>query len=330
MNMGSLGDPSKVIQVEGVYYTWYTRSTGAAVGFGTGDPEAKVFPWDLSEVWYATSVDGWDWQEQGLAVGRGKTGEFDDRSVFTPEILAHNGQYYLVYQTIKAPYLNRSQNTVGMAIADSPLGPWKKLAKPILEPATNGEWLGEFDNRFLVKNQGDFDSHKVHDPTLMVLNNQCYLYYKGERKGERVTSGGREIRWGVAIAEQPQGPYVKSQYNPISQSGHELSIWHYKGGVAMISSHDGPEKRTIQYAPDGINFEIRAYLEDDIPSAMGLVGSLDNDAHPTAGLQWGLHHMTVIPPGKTWLEGDNYIGRFSFVTQAQRSNKDRTVDQAYK
>ncbi len=210
-------DPSKVLFIDGLYYTWYSKSVGPSFGFGSDDPEAKVFPWDKTEVWYATSKDGNHWDEQGIAVGRGEPGQYDDRSVFTPEVMAHKGKYYLVYQTIKAPYLNRTKNEVGMAIADSPRGPWKKLAKPILKPTDNGEWLGE-DNRFLAKNQGDFDSHKVHDPTLMFYNNQFYLYYKGERYGEKTTAGGREIRWGVAIADKPEGPYIKSEFNPITQS----------------------------------------------------------------------------------------------------------------
>ena len=111
--------------------------------FHTGDPEAKVFPWDKTEVWYATSTDGIEWKEQGLAVGRGEPGSYDDRSVFTPEVLVYDGKYILVYQTVKAPYVNRVKNQVGMAIADSPNGPFKKLDEPILSPADNGVWAGE-------------------------------------------------------------------------------------------------------------------------------------------------------------------------------------------
>lgn len=306
-------DPSQVLLIDGLYYTWYTKSTGTAVGFGTGDLNAKVFPWDLSEIWYATSKDGWHWEEQGQAVGLGEKGRYDDRSVFTPEILAHEGKYYLVYQSIKAPYLNRTKNTVAMAIADSPRGPWRVLDAPILEPADNGEWLGEEDSRFLVKKQGDFDSHKVHDPNLIYFRDKFYLYYKGERMGEKNTAGGREIRWGVAIADKPEGPYVKSPYNPITQSGHEICIWPYKEGIAMLSTDDGPERQTIQYAEDGINFEIRSYVSAHLlPKAKGLVKAFDNDAYPTAALQWGLHHEYTVPEGKSWLEGLNHIGRFSF------------------
>lgn len=306
-------DPSMVISVDGLYYTYYSKSSGKTYGFGTGDPDKKVFPWDKTEIWYATSKDGWEWTEQGPAVTFGPEGAYDDRSVFTPEVLAYEGKYYLVYQCIKAPYLNRSFNTVGMSVADNPRGPWKRLDAPILEPAMDGEWSGEEDNRFNVKTQGSFDSQKVHDPTLFYYQGKFYLYYKGERMGERMTAGGREIRWGVAIADKPEGPYIKSEYNPITQSGHEICIWPYKGGMALVHSADGPEKRTIQYATDGINFEIMAYI-DNAPSAMGLVTTFDNDKNPTAGLEWGLCHGTVIPPGETWLQGDNFLQRFSFVT----------------
>ncbi|TGV01848.1 glycoside hydrolase family 117 protein [Flavivirga rizhaonensis] len=304
-------DPSMVIQVDGLYYTYYSKSTGKTYGFGTGDPEKKVFPWDKTEIWYATSKDGWEWTEQGLAVTFGPKGSYDDRSVFTPEVLAHNGKYYLVYQSIQAPYLNRSFNTVGMSVADSPRGPWKRLEAPILEPAMDGEWLGEEDSRFKVKQQGSFDSQKVHDPTLFYYKGKFYLYYKGERMGERMTAGGREIRWGVAIADKPEGPYIKSEYNPITQSGHEICIWPYKGGMALVHSADGPEKRTIQYAPDGINFEVMSYIWD-APSAMGLVTTLDNDKHPTEALRWGLCHKTKFYPGESWLTGNDYLVRFSF------------------
>ena len=224
-------DPSAIITVNDTLFVYYTKTTGTTAGFGSGDPEAKVFPWDKSEVWYATSTDGWEWKERGRAVGRGPAGAYDDRSVFTAEILVHEGQYILVYQTVKAPYANRVKNQVGMAIADSPHGPFRKLDAPILSPSDDGEWDGEEDTRFKVKKQGSFDSHKVHDPTLLYYKDKYYLYYKGERMGERLTFGGREIKWGVAIADAMEGPYVKSTYNPITNSGHELSIWPYQGGI---------------------------------------------------------------------------------------------------
>lgn len=283
-------DPSAVIAVDGLYHVWYSRSTGRSHGFGTGDPAAKTFPWDYCDIWHASSEDGWHWQEHGLAVARGEPGAHDDRSVFTPEILAHDGRYYLVHQVVKSPYVRRSMEHVGMAVADSVWGPWIKLPAPILETSADGAWAGDADNRFLVSRKGSFDSHKVHDPCLMAYRGKFYLYYKGEPMGEQMTFGGRETKWGLAIAGRPEGPYERSPYNPVTNSGHEVCVWPYNGGIAALLTTDGPERNTIQWAPDGINFEIMAAIKG-APHALGLFRTPDHDKGPLAGLAWGLCHV---------------------------------------
>ena len=94
----------------------------------------------------------------------------------------------------------------------------------------------------------------------------------------------------MAIADRPTGPYTKSEYNPVTNSGHEVCVWPYKGGIAALLTTDGPEKNTIQYAPDGINFEIVAVLKG-APEALGLYRGEDPDEHPLASLRWGLCHQ---------------------------------------
>ena len=294
-------DPSAIIFADGLYHVWYSKSTGKSYGFGSGDLEAKTFPWDHCDLWHATSEDAWHWEEQGLAVERGPKGDYDDRSVFTPEILAHEGRYYLVYQVVKSPYRRRSFEHISMAVGDSPDGPWRKVGHPILEASTDGEWLGEEDNRFLVKKKGSFDSHKVHDPTLLFYDDKFYLYYKGEPMGEEMFMGGRETKWGVAIANKPEGPYARSEYNPITNSGHEICVWHYDGGIAAMLTTDGPEKNTIQWAPDGVNFKIKAYIKG-APHANGLFRTPDHDKGPLEGLRWGLCHVVDDEAGTGFME----------------------------
>ena len=162
--------------------------------------------------------------------------------------------------------------------------------------------MGDEDDRFQVKKQGSFDSHKVHDPTLLFYRGRFYLYYKGERMGERKTFGGWEIRWGVAIADELEGPYVKSPYNPITNSGHERCVWKYAGGIAALIITDGPERNTIQWSPDGINFEIKSHIKYG-PPAVGLDQSADNEKGPLEALKWGLTHKYVS-------REEQYIRRF--------------------
>ncbi len=297
-------DPSAVLNVDGTYYCWYTKGTGETVGFGSDNPDDKVFPWDKTEVWYASSTDGgWTWKEEGCAISWGEPGSYDDRACFTPEVLFHEGKYILVYQVVKAPYTNRVLEHIAMATADTPHGPWTKSEAPILSPANDGEWRGDEDNRFHVHSKGSFDSHKTHDPCLLAYNGKFYLYYKGETMGEELTMGGREIKWGVAIADKLEGPYVKSELNPITNSGHEVCAWNYKNGIAIMLITDGVEKNTIQFAEDGENFEIKSHIKWG-PEAAGLVKDLDADAAPTAALDWGVCHQ--YDESYNW----NYIRRF--------------------
>ncbi|APZ45508.1 glycosyl hydrolase [Polaribacter reichenbachii] len=304
-------DPSAIIKHNGLYYVWYSKSTGKTDGFIGDIEKVKVFPWDRCDIWYATSKDGITWKEEGVAVKRGEKGSYDDRSVFTVEIMEFEGMYYLCYQTVKSPYNKRVKNQVGLSWSNSPNGPWTKSKEPILSPADNGEWLGDDlqDRRSVVK-KGDFDSHKVHDPCILPFKGKFYLYYKGEQMGEQVTFGGRQIRHGVAIADNPKGPYVKSPYNPISNSGHEICVWPYNGGITSLITTDGPERNTVQWSPDGINFEIKGAVKD-APHAIGLNRTADNEKEPTEILRWGLTHEY-----KTW----DYQYIRGFTTQTKKNH----------
>ncbi|WP_095498518.1 glycoside hydrolase family 117 protein [Paraferrimonas haliotis] len=295
-------DPTSVLYIDGVYHCWYTKGEGETVGFDSSNPNDKVFPWDLTEVWHATSEDSYTWQEQGAAIKRGEAGAFDDRAVFTPEVIQHQHKFYLVYQTVQYPYTNRQFEHIAIAWADSPYGPWHKSKAPILSPQMDGQWRGEEDNRFHVNHKGSFDSHKVHDPCILFFKDKFYLYYKGETMGESMNFGGREIKHGVAIADNILGPYQRSKFNPISNSGHEVVVWNYQGGVATLLTTDGPEKNTIQFAPDGINFEIKAHIKG-APEAIGLFRPPQE--LPAPGLSWGLCHK--YDSSWNW----NFICRFT-------------------
>ena len=80
------------------------------------------------------------------------------------------------------------------------------------------------------------------------------------------------------------------------------------GDKLSAASKRALERNTIQFAEDGINFEIKSHIQWG-PHAVGLVRSLDTDKSPLEAMCWGLCHE---------YKGDwQYIKRFeSYVPRA--------------
>lgn len=233
-------DPSDIIKVGDLYYVWYSKG--------------KISPGYDATVWYATSPDGLDWKEQGMALAKGERGSWEGESVFTPNILVAEGKYWLFYTAVsrkfESPY--NPDSKIGIAVSDSPNGPWERLpSNPALINSDNPE---------------DFDSHLVDDACLVVRDGKYWFYYKGRQLGK---SPG-ETKMGVAIADRPQGPYAKHEANPVIDGNHEVVVWPQGKGVAALIGTTGPEEltNTVQYAEDGIRFS-KTYDSVNGPVAAG-------------------------------------------------------------
>lgn len=301
-------DPSKIIKVGDLYHVWYTRRETSEDwrGVAHASETRPAWDWDMAEIWRASSRDGFSWEERGPAVLRGAPGSFDDRSVFTPDILAHDGKYYLYYQVIQGVWKQRSIHQIGMAYSDSPDGPWTKLAEPILRPGRAGAFVGEADDPDAVGSFGDWDSHKLHDPYLLKYRGQIWLYYKGVQFG-RGYRQDLSIGWGAATANDPRGPFVKSPLNPLTNSGHETFLYPFREGIAAITSHEGPEKNTVQFAADGLNFEVRGKVSAPPVAAGPYVPDAFSDNGDGIGISWGLAH---IQHGHDGPLANGYLARF--------------------
>ena len=61
---------------------------------------------------------------------------------------------------------------------------------------------------------------------------------------------------GLAIADKPEGPYVRHPNNPVIPGNHEVLVWPQGTGVAAMIGTTGPKNITnsILYAADGVNF----------------------------------------------------------------------------
>lgn len=219
-------DPSDIIKVGDLFYVWYSKGA-----ISTG--------YDAT-LWYATSKDGHHWTEQGQALAKGKKGSWEGESVFTPNILVADNKYWLFYTGTSKPYKKpfSPDSKIGLAVANSPDGPWQRVYDtPIL---TNSD------------NEQDFDSHLIDDASLLVRDGKYWLYYKGRQLGK----SPRETQMGLAIADQPQGPYQKVSNNPVIPGNHEVFVWPQGTGVAAMIGERAPAniQHSIMYAEDGMNF----------------------------------------------------------------------------
>ncbi len=282
-------DPTRIIKANGKYYMWYTlRNTESTfvTSAGQGSETIPVNDWDLCDIGYATSTDGFTWEEQGVAVHRPERPTLGWRSISTPDVLYFKGKYYLYYQAF-SEFDGKVGDDCPVAVswADSPDGPWTYVDQVVVPNGPEGSW----------------DQFSIHDPQPIVMGDKIYLYYKSDynQRGNLVRSTG------LAIADDPLGPFEKYELNPVMNSGHETQMFRFKEGIAAILAKDGHEANTIQYSPDGKNFEL-ASICDVVPVACGVY---DPDAFTgveyARGITWGISHV------HQW--GDNrhsYIVRF--------------------
>jgi hypothetical protein len=273
-------DPSNVIKVGDTYHVYTSKYTGNAYEGVIG---------------HATSTDGIHWKDQhgdalsnGAALSKGPADAWDNYGVLTPYIMAYKGKYYLYYTSCRKirdePWGARGPNNgrhIGLAIADSPYGPWKKLPGPILSPGKEGEW----------------DSYLVDDAHVIVREGRFWLYYKGCA----IQDGPGATQWGLAIGDSPEGPFVRVKNNPLI-AGHTVCVWPHRGGVAALIDKVGPEKFTVQWSADGVHFKRAAKLENVHTGC----GPYDPDAFSNTrygrGIAWGVAQESQ--------QGRMYIVRF--------------------
>ena len=130
-----------------------------------------------------------------------REGKWDRHTIHNPSVYKIDGKYVLLYignDTTKQyarwrtkGEISENRQHVGMAIADSPYGPWKRFDKPVIEASPEEE--------------GAWDSYCAVNPTMLKHpNGEYWIYY---RSWDRHHDDRRKT--GLAIAKNLEGPYVK-------------------------------------------------------------------------------------------------------------------------
>lgn len=186
---------------------------------------------------------------------------WDGRSTHNPRIFKYNHKYYLIYMGSTHPFeepnyeeltldskwciVGRANKRVGLAVADSPYGPWKRLNEPILNTEPN-----------------TFYSYLTSNPSPVIRKDgSVWMIFKGRA----YTKNGKYSNMALGIASAPsiEGPYtVLNDKKPIFQvqgqgeaedpflwedergfhiifKDHVAKFTGEKGGGAMAHSQDG-------------------------------------------------------------------------------------------
>lgn len=163
---------------------------------------------------------------------------WDGRSTHNPRILKQNGKYYLIYMGSTHPFadptydqltldskwciVGRSNKRIGMAVANSPYGPWKRMDEPILKTKPN-----------------TFYSFLTSNPSPVIQEDgSVMMIFKG--RSYKGNDGNSEMSLGMAYAPSIEGPYqVVNNDQPIFQvdgqgEAEDPYLWKDKDGFHAI------------------------------------------------------------------------------------------------
>lgn len=167
---------------------------------------------------------------------------WDGRSTHNPRILKYKNKYYLIYMGSTHPFANptyeqltldspwctigRSNKRIGLAVADSPYGPWKRFDEPILKTKPNTFYS------FLVSNPSPIIQED--GSVMMIFKGRTYI---GDNKFS-------DMALGMAYAPSIEGPYkVLNDDQPIFQvngqgEAEDPFLWKdNKGYHAIFKDH---------------------------------------------------------------------------------------------
>lgn len=167
---------------------------------------------------------------------------WDGRSTHNPRILKYQNKYYLIYMGSTHPFANptyeqltldspwciigRSNKRIGLAVADSPYGPWKRFDEPILKTKPNTFYS------FLTSNPSPIIQED--GSVMMIFKGRTYI---GDDKFS-------DMALGMAYAPSIEGPYeVLNNDQPIFQvngqgEAEDPFLWKdNKGYHAIFKDH---------------------------------------------------------------------------------------------
>lgn len=222
------------------YYVWCNSPIEAADGkihifFSRWVASKKMGGWiNGSEICHAVAQGPEDeFKFTDVILAPRGPGYWDATTCHNPSIKYVDGQYCLFFMGNSNGKTNTKR--IGLATAPTLDGPWKRPDATLLEAGPTGAW----------------DDHCTTNPAFIKHNGEYWLYYKSwntaeyENSTDPVVKGNR--KYGLAIAQKLDGPYIKYKGNPVIDFSsrpnnaqlEDAFVWTDKGRINMLARDMG-------------------------------------------------------------------------------------------
>lgn len=293
-------DPSRIIEVSGTYYIYYTVIDAAATN-----------AYDVIDacIGYATTTDiTGTWTEQSTTLlcknGTGTEGA----GVYTPDVIVEGSEVHLFYSGVD--FSDNTLHQIHVATATSPGGPFTRSTNnPVIPVGTSGAW----------------DDARVDNAWPVLLDDGTYrVYYKG------LETLGTNRKFGYTTASAANFP------DTLAKSGNNPMFGGSTGINDSPAGDSGVQEPNVIVLPDKYLMLFEAPPIDGGPARVEVYESLNgiNGWKPSKTIDWidpgDLAGTWVASehagPAASWLGGDlKYIAVSGSVDAVNHTPDDSTT-----
>jgi beta-xylosidase len=195
-----------------------------------------------------TSIDLVNWTFVRGAVARGKEGSWNRFNFWAPEVLHHDGRWWLYYTAKPTDDKDNAGNRVGLAVADTPDGPYEDVGVIVDHASLDGSPFRDHDGQlwlFYVTDHGNKRGippgkiwvDRLVSPTQVADAPTCLIDEHGWQEGPVLMAqpDGRyrltyslggwtndTYRVAQAVGDHPAGPFVEDPDAIIMRSNDKV------------------------------------------------------------------------------------------------------------